>query len=270
MVRLEDAVIVAAHPDDEILWFSSILDTCKAVVVCFGQSSSSNESWDEGRAALMERFPLTKARFLKVRQSDAFQAADWKNPVETDSGLQLRRPIVTYAENAQSLRRLLESELRDATTVLTHNPWGEYGNEEHVQVFSVVEQLRRKLGFDLYVNGYVSNRSLKLMSRNSPRLVDEPLVFETNLELAAEMMRIYLEYNCWTWRDDYEWPRWEIFYRVQSMPSNGVRHMRTTSSVPLNYLGIDFNRHALVQKAIMSVPDSVRVRIKRLLGRGTP
>lgn len=269
MVRLEDVVIVVAHPDDEILWFSSILGRCKAVIACFGQSASMNESWDEGRAALMESFPLEKARFLKVQQSDAFQAADWKHPKETDVGLQLRRPSVAYAKNAHSLQRLLESELRDETVVFTHNPWGEYGNEEHVQVFKVVDHLRQNLGFDLYVNGYVSNRSFKLMSRNSRRLANEPMTFETNLDLAADLMRIYVEHNCWTWRNDYEWPRTEIFYRVQSMSDGGVRRMRTTSSVPLNYLGIDFNRRPLVQKAIMSVPDSARFRIKRFLGRGS-
>ena len=35
MVQVQDAVMVVAHPDDEILWFSSILNQCKSVLVCF-------------------------------------------------------------------------------------------------------------------------------------------------------------------------------------------------------------------------------------------
>src|SRR5215510_2390733 len=100
MIRIQNAVAVVADPVDEILWFSSILDQCKSVLVCFGPSASSTESWDDGRAALMETYPLTKVKFLKLRESEAFGAANWNRPKEADCGLQLqRRRRSRYQEN---------------------------------------------------------------------------------------------------------------------------------------------------------------------------
>ena len=32
---LEQSILVVAHPDDEILWFSSIADKIHAIVICF-------------------------------------------------------------------------------------------------------------------------------------------------------------------------------------------------------------------------------------------
>lgn len=267
VVRLKDAVIVVAHPDDEILWFSSILDKCRAVVACFGQSANSDESWNHGRATLMENFPLDKVRFLKVRQSDAYETADWKKPTENDFGLQLRRPSVSYAENAQTLQQLLADELRNETVVFTHNPWGEYGNEEHVQVFKVVERLRQSLGFDLYVNGYVSNRSLKLMSENSGRISGQPLAFKTDVELASALMQKYVQHECWTWLDDYKWPQWELFYQTQPLMEGRVPHAGATASPPLNYLGHDFDKNIIIQMASKMLPKGVKAGVKQFLIR---
>src|SRR6202030_399361 len=99
------------------------------------------QSWDSGRDVLMETYPLTKVGFLKLRQSDAFDAANWNKPKEADSGLQLqrrrRRTRSLYGRNAEKLLRILEVELKHESLVFTHNPWGEYGHEEHVQVFRI-------------------------------------------------------------------------------------------------------------------------------------
>ena len=36
----QDYAIVVAHPDDEILWASSIIKNAKKVIICFGKTSS--------------------------------------------------------------------------------------------------------------------------------------------------------------------------------------------------------------------------------------
>ena len=127
----------------------------------------------------MDTYPLTKVRFLKLRQSDAFEAANWNKPKDAESGLQLRRRSSLYEENAEKLLSILEVELKHEKLVFTHNPWGEYGNEEHVQVFRVLTGLQEKLGFDLFVTSYVSDRSVKLMSRYVHSLEGNPLMRET-------------------------------------------------------------------------------------------
>ena len=245
MVHFHDAVLVVAHPDDEILWFSSILDHCKRVLVCFGPSATSAESWDAGRAAVMESYPLAKAKFLKLRQSNAFEGANWNRPREADSGLHLRRRRARgpYQRNARELRRILEEELNQENLVITHNPWGEYGNEEHVQVFRILMALQQELGFELFVDSYVSNRSVTLMARCEHSLQGNPVVRETDTAMAHRLKKLYLENGCWTWLDDYEWPEYESFYSVAR--PGGATGPATTASVPLNYITFTFNQSRL-------------------------
>ena len=72
----------------------------------------------------METYPLTKVRFLKLRQSDAFEAANWNKPKETDSGLQLRRRSSLYETNAEKLLRILEVELKHESVSFYTQPVG--------------------------------------------------------------------------------------------------------------------------------------------------
>jgi LmbE family N-acetylglucosaminyl deacetylase len=262
MIEIQNAVLVVAHPDDEILWFSSILDQCKSVVVCFGPSAASKHFWDSGRAVVMKTYPLTKVEFLEVRQSDAFDAANWNRPKETDSGLQLRRrtrPL--YERNAQELLRILEVKLKGESLVFTHNPWGEYGHEEHVQVFRILSELKDKLGFELFVTSYVSNRSVQLMSRYAHSFGGSPIVREIDRTLAHTLKKFYLENNCWTWLAHYEWPEYETFYR-HIQPTEGVEP-RTLASFPLNYIIYNFKPNPIKGIARRYLPPSVKSRIWR-------
>lgn len=258
MLPMRDAVLVVAHPDDEILWFSSILGECQRIIVCFGTSAGSDQSWDSGRAALIASYPMANASFLKLRESGAFEAADWKRPQESVSGLRLRRragPL--YERNATDLRDILETELHGAKIVVTHNPWGEYGHEEHVQVFRVLEQLQDRMGFDLLVDSYVSNRSARLMSQH--RLRGDPLVRATDRTLAEKLKIRYLEHNCWTWMDDYHWPGYEAFYRVSRAPAG----CGPTAGPPVNYLTGEFEHSFLRKLAGRAVPARVRSYVRQ-------
>jgi LmbE family N-acetylglucosaminyl deacetylase len=264
LIQIQNAVVVVAHPDDEILWFSSILHQCKSVLVCFGPSATSKASWDSGRAVVMETYPLTKVRFLKIRQADAFEAANWTKPKEARSGLQLRRrrrrTNSLYESNAEKLLRILEVELKHESLVFTHNPWGEYGHEEHVQVFRVLTVLKEKLGFDLFVTSYVGNRSLEMMSRCLHSLEGKPLMRETNRMLAQKLKTLYLENNCWTWEADYKWPEYEYFYRVDQ--PNGGTELGASVSLPLNYITQNFIRSPIRIMAGKALPTFVRAMIR--------
>ena len=45
-----------------------------------------------------------------------------------------------YINNFDILVKKLTFELKDFKNVFTHNPWGEYGHEEHIQVFKAIEK----------------------------------------------------------------------------------------------------------------------------------
>ena len=58
--------------------------------------------------------------------------------------------------------------------------------------------------------------------------------------LVQRLKNLYLENNCWTFLDDYEWPEYECFYRV-IQPHEGIGP-RNPASFPLNYITYNFNR----------------------------
>lgn len=266
---IEDAVLVVAHPDDEILWFSSVLEQCKRVIVCFGPSARHNESWDPGREALIDSYPLSKAKFLKVRQSEAFQSFNWRRPTVSPAGeLSLRRPDARYAENSQQLLALLRRELECERVVFTHNPWGEYGHEEHVQVFNAVSALRDSADFDMFVNSYTSNRSHALMLRSLKWLADDRIgqshiVRSTDAELAVKFKQLYLDHGCWTWMEDYSWPAAEAFYRVVRTPV--TKAPGTTATIPLNYVQFRFTSTAAERVVGRLLPTRAKTAIRNRL-----
>ena len=75
-------VLVVAHPDDEVLFFSSIIEKVDAVIVCFGPSS--NQKVTDGRRLLQNRYPLQHIEWLNIQESDVYLSANWNRPRLTD------------------------------------------------------------------------------------------------------------------------------------------------------------------------------------------
>jgi glycosyltransferase involved in cell wall biosynthesis/LmbE family N-acetylglucosaminyl deacetylase len=214
---LEQSIIVAAHPDDEVLWFSSILDRVNKVVVCY-IGSESNPWWGAGRRKSLAEYPIKTISSLNVDQSDVFNAADWKNPVITDYGLEIVNDSCLnrkdkYRNNFGELRQQLEKQLDGYRNVFTHNPWGEYGHEEHVQVYRVIKGLQSKMKFNLWYSNYVSNKSFDLMMKHINRFCFEYVAFEPNKILTADVQGIYEKNKCWTWYEDWECFKEEVFIK---------------------------------------------------------
>ncbi|MCA9476132.1 MAG: hypothetical protein KC563_10075, partial [Nitrospira sp.] len=59
-----------------------------------------------------------------------------------------------YENNFLLLRKKLTDILGGYQNVVTHNPWGEYGHEEHVQVYRAVKDLQASIGFNLWISNY--------------------------------------------------------------------------------------------------------------------
>ena len=212
---LEQSIIVAAHPDDEVLWFSSILDKVNDVVVCY-LGSESNPWWSDGRRISLAEYPIKSISSLNIDQSDIFNGADWQNPVVTDYGLEIVHNSYPnrkdkYKNNYDQLKRRLEKQLDGYRNVFTHNPWGEYGHEEHVQVYRVVKGLQGEMKFRLWYSNYVSNKSFKLMMKHIDQLCFEYVALEPNKILTADVQKIYERNKCWTWYEDWQCFKEEVF-----------------------------------------------------------
>ena len=212
--------IVMAHPDDEVLWASSILRQAERVVICFGDIGSCPEI-SAGRRAAMAAYPLPGLKWLALPESETWDTAAWPDPEEAVVGVSVRRRLrsmagwsaTRYRDNFAQLKARLRDELAGFPSVVTHNPWGEYGHEEHVQVFRVVDALRQELGFAMWVTNYASNRSDGLMRRWLPHLGPASATRSIDATLTRQLRDLYIAHGCWTWTADYVWPGVEVFYR---------------------------------------------------------
>ncbi|MFH2066089.1 MAG: GlcNAc-PI de-N-acetylase [Pseudomonadota bacterium] len=234
----QNAIIVAAHPDDEILWFSSIIEKVKQVVICYVLQESKPE-WTAGRVQALSKYPLGNMHTLNFHLSDVFNCGDWKYPLSTPYGIHLSRNGChrdLYESNYLKLKNEFKVMLRPYQHVFTHNPWGEYGHEEHVQLFRVIQELQSQLGFTLWVSNYVSNHSIYLYLE-SVRMMDEYFFrLPTNKKRAAQIRDLYKECGCWTWYPDFQWCDEDVFLRIDLSQSN---KRRIGKSYPLNFIDVD-------------------------------
>jgi LmbE family N-acetylglucosaminyl deacetylase len=231
-------LLVVAHLDDEVLWFSSIAGKVASIVVCFLGNSAWPE-WGPGRLKSLDAYPLENIRCLGVDESDAFDSADWLSPTITPYGID---PALTplakasYEEAFSKIKSELTEALDGYTNVITHNPWGEYGHEEHILVHRVIETLQPDFGYRIWFDNYFSNRSIYLMQQLFIHLSSTYSVFDTNAALGIQAKELLMRNHCWTWYDDWQW------YPKEAMISNQTEKNtkpRWSPYPPLNPLYID-------------------------------
>jgi len=229
-------VIVLAHPDDEALWASSLLRMAGKVILCFNDIVEK-PAFSARRRQAVAALPLTgRLESLGITEASAFNLAAWPAPQEVPHGLRLRPlpfgiegPIArAYLRNFAALQSRLRGHLAAGMDVVTHNPWGEYGHEEHVQVFRAVESLQRETGFRLWVTCHAGAKAAPLMQRHLHRLGPPSPPMPTDATLAARLRDIYVAHRCWTWHADHTWPAEERFFPVlPERPGNSPPHFTT-------------------------------------------
>jgi LmbE family N-acetylglucosaminyl deacetylase len=264
MPRFENTVVIGAHPDDELLWFTSVLRDAAMVIIVF------KEYWADPvlgakRAAAIADYPHDNVVFLEMAEAGTYGLADWANPVESETGLaftsrtmlreakrQARRtaamfttqagPVATASvselqkANALALKDRLRTLLRAQMNVFTHNPWGEYGHEDHVMVHRVVQDLAAEIGFTQWMSNYCTPRSLPLATRYFQSGPIDAIQLEADLDYARDVADLYKRHDCWTWDDDWEWFETEHVMPVPALPEFAKPFRRL---FPLNMFTID-------------------------------
>lgn len=234
----EDSAIVAAHPDDEALWFSSVLAKVDQVILCY-VDADSQPAWPSGRRKSIADYPLPNVSTLELRESGVFMGVDWRNVEETEYGLAITEQGFSDARYRENYARLLDelgNRLAGLKNVFTHNPWGEYGHVEHVQVYRAVRTLQPKLGFDLWFSTYFSQETMSLMDRSRTLLEGDKITLSTDKTLARRIADLYKANDCWTWYDDYEWCDAETFV-LQPIADPAAR--RLGAVCPLNFISVE-------------------------------
>jgi len=142
--------LVVAHPDDEIVWFSSILDKIDIIYICY-LDALQHKTYKAKRLLVLNEHPL-------------------------------KEKIIALDANNETVEAELRKALKGYSTVYTHNPWGEYGHEQHILVHNIVKKLQKKYRFTMWVSDY------------SP----EKLILSADREKRAKIKKLYKHYRVWT------------------------------------------------------------------------
>ncbi len=236
----ERVLVVVAHPDDEVLWFGSILAEVGCVIIAF-RDYDAVPGLGARRAAALAEMPYRQLTCLGLPEAGSLRRAAWSDPHLSEFGLALDAAPVDaaaearYRSNFTALRACLALELPAGATVVTHNPWGEYGHEDHVQVHRAVDSLRRDLGLSLWTTNYVSARSAALAARYAAGRETRILRQAIDLDFARAVADIYRRHDCWTWRD--AWTGFDAECLV-SLPLRDAP-AADGSRIPLNVVSFD-------------------------------
>jgi LmbE family N-acetylglucosaminyl deacetylase len=190
------------------------------------------------RRRALQDFPLKSLVFLDLPEADVLNCAGWPLPADSPWGIEIQklRPKnaaeSTYIANHYRLREELRPLLAGFDSVVTHNPWGEYGHEEHVQLFHVVRGLAAELGIRVWVSCYVGPKTLEYM-KTKLSLLGAPLgPLPVEKELCERLRDLYVSAGCWTWDKAYAWPAQDFFFPVLEKDTP----RRSETALPLNML----------------------------------
>lgn len=265
---LKNSMIVGAHPDDELLWFNSILRDVDEVVIVYCDFWAHPQLGAARKRALAD-FPRGNVTCLGIAESGAYGCADWTNPTLNEFGIAFgieanRRALTrltkrslsmvgsseryptsresvasAYEANYAAVREALRPRLRPDMNVFTHNPWGEYGHEEHIQVFRALDSLREEIGFRLWMSNYCTERALPLAMRYFQTMPGGYVRLATDKEFASRVADVYKAHDCWTWADDWAWFDEECFMEAPRADAAPEPHRHL---FPLNLFTIDTPR----------------------------
>ena len=215
MINFKKSALVIAHPDDEILWFSSIINQVDKIIIVFNKTNDENVFC--GREEILTKGLLpykNKIICLNIEEANVFNKSEWRFPKPTSYGVKVNSDV--YKNNFNEIKLKLVEELKYYKNIITQNPWCEYGHEEHTQIFKVVEKVSSELNFVVWVSGYFSEQSYRLMSLFENLIDDEFCRLNIDEKFCEIVRNIYISNKAWTWSKSYEWPQHETFFKLKS------------------------------------------------------
>lgn len=206
MVR---SAIVVAHPDDEVLWLASALDKVDVVIMSF-LASPSDRKLGARRRNVIYHYPRINVESVGMDEADCSMYVDWEALHLNEFGVELKddRARQRYEANFITLSEFLRERLQGARDVYTHNPWGEYGHGEHIQVHRAVMTAQAELGFRVWFSNYVGHFTLRLARELGGQEHFSTIdVSRIDKVLTSRIYREYRNSGCWTWAK----PRWPAY-----------------------------------------------------------
>ena len=161
MSKFNKGILIISHPDDECLFSTSILESISTLIFCYNKVPNEQEI-SLSREKAINSYPLEHLKIVSLdidQAKKSFWPINWLNVKEKKSGLEGGYIANKYDRNYLQILDKLREIIPKNSLIISHNPWGEYGHSEHVQVFKAVFQISKETNSRLFVSGYVSNLS---------------------------------------------------------------------------------------------------------------
>ena len=259
----EDSVLIVAHPDDDILWLSSVVDKVEQIVFCFNDDPTKPDMGVARKKTIAE-YPLPNVSTLDIAEPQSFDKANWSEPVITEYGLKLskcQKSDARYKTTYEKLLRSVRPLVADRKNVFTHNPWGEYGHEDHVLVYQALKTLQVECHYTLWFSNYCSNRSVNLMNHYISGFHSDYDCLPANTALAHKIADIFKNNGCWTWYEDYQWFDHECLMR--STPSRGYQaSLPYGHGFPVNYMKIFVESEKPKPRLLAKIQKKIKRKLK--------
>jgi hypothetical protein len=225
-LRQSANAVVVAHPDDEALWLSSVVASADRVVFGFGALLDRPRT-SEARRQAVAALPLNGIVNLEIPESGVGFHSGQPPPELTPVGVRISDATVSarYESNYVKLLEGLRASLTGCQDVYTHNPWGEYGHSEHIQVYRAVTALQDELGYTVWFSNYVGAGNWTLVRSLAEQLSwARRSIVRPDEATARALMRVYRRYGAWTWTRTHRWPACEVMYAQPPRSSPDLRH----------------------------------------------
>mgnify|MGYP001459049893 CR=1 FL=1 len=264
MSLFKNAILVVAHPDDECLFFSSLINKVSTIIFCFSKIPDE-KNISIGRKKAFDQFPLKGINLINLNITQANSSKkpiNWLKVLDSEYGVKGDLEESTYLKNFLILKSKLNELITSDSSVITHNPWGEYGNTEHIQIFKIIFKIAKEKKVNMIVDGYYSNLTRFYTSRKQHLLVPKIYSLKTNKKFYSLLKDHYSKNGCWTWFHNYEVPLYESFYRVDlSKDINSNFKYNRIINYPLNYIEM---RNPLIQYLRDFLKKILPVRVKNI------
>ena len=239
MNSFENSILILSHPDDEVIFATSLLDKISTLIICFNDIPK-NLKISIGRKRALNNYPIEDLKVFNLDSSQSFESflpLNWLNIKDKKTGLKGGYQKRIYDNNYYKILDKLSKLIPKKSQIITHNPWGEYGHSEHCQVFKACFQISLEKKSNLFVTGYISNLSKNYALRKLYLLFPEIYQFKTSQIYFSLLKKHYLKYGCWTWYHNYELPKYEFFYKIDSTSDTNSQYTENNKiDFSLNYI----------------------------------